>query len=248
MYETISLERDDTVATLTLNRPEKLNAYTVQMGEDIVQAFATIKNDDDVRAVIITGAGRSFCAGVDLDHLKEQQAGEVSPGMPKLGEEHFVQGFAEELFHFPKPVIAAINGAAVGVGVTMCLPCDMRIASSSAKLGLPFAKLGILPGLGSTYLLPRLVGLAKAKELVYRAQLIPAEKAAEIGLVDKVVADDELLNEAQLLASTISGYAPETMSAAKHALNFGAMATSLNEAVMNEHRESAALRDGRQTK
>ena len=166
MYETLRLECSDAIATLTLNRPEKLNAYTPQMGEDLVHAFRAVQGDAEVRCVVLTGEGRGFCAGVDLAALKAMQSGKAAGPGPQLGEEEFVKGFALELFEYPKPVIAAINGAAIGVGVTMALPCDVRIASSTAKLGLTFAKLGILPGLGSTHLLPWIVGLAKAQELV----------------------------------------------------------------------------------
>ena len=155
----------DGLATITLNRPEKLNAYTTEMGDAVVAAFRRARDDAAVRAVILTGAGRGFCAGVDLDQLKAHQAGGTAAKGARLGEEDFLTKLPLELLEFPKPVIAAVNGAAIGVGVTMILPCDVRLASSNAKLGLTFAKLGLLPGLGSTHLLPRIVGRAKALEL-----------------------------------------------------------------------------------
>ena len=159
MTPPLLVEVDSGVATLTLNRPEKLNAYTVAMGEAIVSAFRQVREDDAIRAVILTGSGRGFCAGVDLDVLKAQSAAPVGgESEPRIGEEDFVRGFPQELLEFPKPVIAAINGPAIGVGVTMTLPCDLRVAARGAKLGLTFTKLGILPGLGSTHLLPRIVG------------------------------------------------------------------------------------------
>jgi len=233
VYETIRLERSEGIATLTLNRPEKLNAYVPQMGEDLVHAFRAVREDDAVRCVILTGEGRGFCAGVDLEALKAMHRGATPGSGPRLGEEEFVRGFALELLEFPKPVIAAINGAAIGVGVTMALPCDVRIASSAAKLGLTFARLGILPGLGSTHLLPRIVGLAKAQELVLSARVIPAEEALEIGLVNRVVAPEELLEAATALATEMAACDPDALALAKRALQRGAT-SDMAEAMAHE--------------
>ena len=132
-YESILYAVEGGVATLTLNRPEKLNAYTTEMGEEAVDAFRRARTDDAVRAVILTGAGRGFCAGVDLEHLKAHQAGASAGKGPKLGEEDFLTTLPLELVAYPKPVIAAINGAAIGVGVTMVLPCDVRLAAASRE-------------------------------------------------------------------------------------------------------------------
>jgi 2-(1,2-epoxy-1,2-dihydrophenyl)acetyl-CoA isomerase len=235
---------EDGVATLTLNRPDKLNAYTVAMGEAAVRAFRRARADDAVRAVILTGAGRGFCAGVDLDALKAHQAGAAAGAGPKLGEEEFLTELPLELLAYPKPVIAAINGAAIGVGVTMVLPCDVRLAAQSAKLGVTFAKLGLLPGLGSTHLLPRLVGRAKALELVLSARVLPAAEAAEIGLVNRVVPDDQILAEARALAAQMAQCAPEVLAAAKAALLYGE-AASMADAMKNERERSAELRGKR---
>jgi 2-(1,2-epoxy-1,2-dihydrophenyl)acetyl-CoA isomerase len=240
-YRSILYGIEDGVATLTLNRPEKLNAYTTEMGEEAVDAFRRARADAAVRAVILTGAGRGFCAGVDLEHLKAHQAGDSAGKGPKLGEEDFLTTLPLELLEYPKPVIAAINGAAIGVGVTMALPCDVRLAAASAKLAVPFAKLGLLPGLGSTHLLPRLVGRAKALELVLSARVIPAAEAAEIGLVNRVVPDDQLLPEALALAAQMAQCAPEVLAAAKAALLYGEDA-SMADAMKNERERSAELR------
>jgi enoyl-CoA hydratase/carnithine racemase len=240
-YASILYAIEDGVATLTLNRPEKLNAYTVAMGEEAVDAFRRAREDDAVRAVILTGAGRGFCAGVDLDALKAHQAGASAGQGPKLGEEDFLTKLPLELLSFPKPVIAAINGAAIGVGVTMVLPCDVRLAAGSAKLGVPFAKLGLLPGLGSTHLLPRLVGRAKALELVLSARTILAPEAAEIGLVNRVVPDEQLLPEARALAAQMAQCAPEVLAAAKAAILYGEDA-AMADAMKNERERSAELR------
>lgn len=240
-YEHIRFAVDDGVASITLHRPEKLNAYTVAMGDEVVSAFARCKNDAAVRTVVWTGAGRAFCAGVDLEQLKAHQAGATAPFATKLGEEDFLRKLPLELIAFPKPVIAAINGPAIGVGVTMVLPCDLRLAAESAKLGLTFAKLGLLPGLGSTHLLPRLVGMTKALDLVLSARVITAFEAAAIGLVDKVVADDDLLPTAHERARAMAQHRPEVLAAAKAALHFGASAT-MAEAMRNEQNASAELR------
>jgi len=234
----------DGIATLTLNRPEKLNAYTTEMGDEVTAALRAWREDAAVRALIITGAGRGFCAGVDLEHLKAHQAGQNASKGPRLGEEDFLKKLPLEMAEYPKPLIAAVNGAAIGVGVTMILPCDVRIAAENAKLGLAFVKLGILPGLGSTHLLPRIVGRAKALELVMSARTISAAEAAECGLVNKVVPAEKLLGEARELAALIAANPPAAVAAAKAAINYG-HAHSMAEAMQNEARASAALREKR---
>jgi len=234
----------DGIGTLTLNRPEKLNAYTTEMGEEVTAVLRAWREDPAVRAVILTGAGRGFCAGVDLEHLKAHQAGGNASKGPRLGEEDFLKKLPLELVAYPKPLIAAVNGPAIGVGVTMILPCDLRIASEDAKLGLTFVKLGILPGLGSTHLLSRIVGRAKALELVMTARTILAREALEIGLVNAVVPAEKLAATARELAATIAAHRPEVVAAAKAAVNFGAE-HSMEEAMRNEERSSAALREKR---
>jgi 2-(1,2-epoxy-1,2-dihydrophenyl)acetyl-CoA isomerase len=229
------------IGTITLNRPEKLNAYTTEMGDEVTETIRAWRDDAAVRAVILTGAGRGFCAGVDLEHLKAHQAGENASRGPRLGEEDFLKKLPLELTEYPKPLIAAVNGAAIGVGVTMILPCDVRIAADTAKLGLAFVKLGILPGLGSTHLLPRIVGRAKALELVMSARTIPAAEALACGLVNAVVPAAELMKEARALAAAIAANPPHAVAAAKAAINFGHEHGML-EAMRNEERASAELR------
>jgi enoyl-CoA hydratase/carnithine racemase len=241
MYENILFDTRDGIATITLNRPDKLNAYTPEMGEDIVHAFGRAGCDAAVRVVIITGAGRGFCAGVDLDYLKAHARGERIGSGPRLGEEAFVRQWPLDAIAFPKPIIAAINGAAYGVGVTMTLPCDIRLAAEGAKLGLNFAKLGVLPGLGSTHLLPRLVGTAKALELILTARSLSASDAQAIGLVHRVVAPEALIAEARATAAAMAECRPEVLAAAKAALHHGALST-MSEAMKSERERSAALR------
>jgi len=242
-FEAILYAVSDGIATVTLNRPDKLNAYTSEMGEELCAAFDRAREEDAVRAVILTGAGRGFCAGVDLEHLRAHHEGrsQARQGAPRLGEERFLKTFPLELLEYPKPVIAAVNGPAIGVGITMILPCDVRLAADTAKLGLTFAKLGILPGLGSTHLLPRLVGMGRAQELVLSARVILAPEAAEMGLVNRAVPADSLLGEAQAMASAMAQCPPAVLAAAKRALHFGANAT-MEQAMRNEEAQSAALR------
>jgi 2-(1,2-epoxy-1,2-dihydrophenyl)acetyl-CoA isomerase len=229
MYEHILFDICDGVATITLNRPEVLNAYIPAMGEEVVDAFGKARDDDAVRCVILTGAGRGFCAGVDLNFMKENPPG---PGA-KIGQEAFIRTMPLDLTEYPKPIIVAFNGAAIGVGITMALPCDIRIAAEGVKLGLTFTKLGILPGLGSTHLLPKIVGLPKALELVMTARVIRAEEALEIGLVNKVVPADELMNEARAMAEMIAACNPVALGLAKRGLHAGNNST-LAEAMENE--------------
>ena len=252
MYEHILYSVSDAIATITLNRPDKLNAYIPAMGAEVVSAFADAKADDEVRVVVITGAGRGFCAGVDLEHLKASFAeasegdGEVSEGT-KLGEEDFLRKLPLDLIAFPKPVIAALNGHAIGVGITMALPCDLRVAAAGAKIGLTFAKLGILPGLGATHLLPRLVGMAKAQELVLTAKVILAEEACEIGLVNKVVPAESLMEEVREMALQMAAHDPDVLARAKQSLNAG-VELGMAEAMKNEQKMSAELRAERSAK
>lgn len=232
----------DGVCTLTLDRPERLNAVTSVMIDELIEALDQADADDAVRAVIVTGAGRAFCAGVDLEHLKAHLAGGNASTKAKLGKEDFLRKLPLDLVAFPKPVIAAVNGPAIGVGVTMILPCDVRLAAESAKFGVTFAKLGLLPGLGSTHLLPKLIGMPMALELVLSARVILAPEAAAIGLVNRVVPGDSLLPEARAMAAMMAACKPEVLAAAKAALHFGASAT-MAEAMRNEQESSAVLRE-----
>ena len=182
-YKHILFDVSGGIATIALNRPEKLNAYTTPMGDEITDAFRRCRDDDAVRAVILTGEGRGLCAGVDLEHLKSHQAGgNAAAGKgPKLGEEEFLKKLPLELVDYPKPTIAAVNGAAIGVGITMILPLDLRIAAAGVKMGVTFTKLGILPGLGSSQLLPNQVGPAQALERGVTARVIRSEGAERNG-------------------------------------------------------------------
>ena len=244
-YKSILMEQDGAIAIVTLNRPDKLNAYTTEMGDEVTHAIRRLRDDAATRVVILTGAGRAFCAGVDLEHLKAHREGQNASDGPRLGEEDFLRKLPLEMLEYPKPIIAAINGHAVGVGMTMAMPCDIRIAAHDAKLGFVFARLGILPGLGSTHLLPNLVGMARAQELVLTGKKILGREAAEIGLVNKAVPQPDVLGEARAMAEEMAEIDPLVLKFAKRALHFGAR-HSVAEAMQNEQRESALLKTARE--
>jgi enoyl-CoA hydratase/carnithine racemase len=205
-YTQIIYEVDDNVATVTLNRPDKLNAFTGTMMYELIDAFDQVDADDDVRAVIITGAGRGFCAGADLSTSGGETFSsggsdiQTNAGVPRDGG-----GMVSlRIFDCTKPVIGAINGASVGVGVTMTLPMDFRLASEHAKFGFVFARRGIVPEACSSYFLPRLVGISQATEWCYTGRVFPADEARAGGLVRSVHGADELLPAARAIAQEIA--------------------------------------------
>jgi len=204
--QTITTAVDAGVMTITLDRPDKLNAFNVPMLRELVAAFDRADADDDVRVVIVTGAGRAFCAGADLSSGTETFDYESQGAKPSEGTEVIRDGggiLTLRIFRSTKPVIAAINGAAVGVGATMCLPMDIRLASETAKFGFVFAARGIVPEACSSWFLPRVVGISRAAEWCYTARLIGAHEALDGGLLRSVHAPDELLDAANELAQRI---------------------------------------------
>ena len=201
-YEQIMTETSDGVLTITLNRPERLNAWTAQMGWELRSAFDYADADDEVRAIIVTGAGRGFCAGADLasggdtfDYRKHKSAG---PARDNGGE------LTLRIFESKKPVIAAINGPAVGVGATMTLPMDVRLAAQDARIGFVFARRGIIPEACSSWFLPRVVGISRAMEWVATGRVFSAQEALDGGLVRSLHPKDELLDAARALAREIA--------------------------------------------
>jgi enoyl-CoA hydratase/carnithine racemase len=212
-YSTLDWQVDDRVLTLTLNRPEQLNAFTVTMAEELIDAYRRASEDDSVGAIVVTGAGRAFCAGMDLSvggnvfGLDET----LDPGLAELearwDDPAFVAGVRDTggrvslaVYDCRKPVIAALNGAAVGIGATMTLPMDVRLASDKARIGFVFGRIGIVPEACSTWFLPRLVGLQQSMDWIYSADILTPEQALAGGLVKAVVPHDRLLAEAHALA------------------------------------------------
>ena len=205
-YTQIIYSVDDHVATITLNRPDQLNAFTGTMMREIIDAFDQVDADDDVRVVIVTGAGRGFCAGADLSGGGETFSKGGSDEIPEdVGIPRDGGGLVSlRIFECTKPVIGAINGAAVGVGVTMTLPMDIRLASEHAKFGFVFARRGIVPEACSSWFLPRLVGISQATEWCYTGRVFPAAEALQGGLVRSVHAADDLLPTAREIAKEIA--------------------------------------------
>ncbi len=205
-YTQITYEVADHIATITLNRPEQLNAFTGVMMREVIDAFDRVDADDDVRVVIVTGAGRGFCAGADLSAGGETFSRGGSDEIPAdVGIPRDGGGLVSlRIFDCTKPVIGAINGAAVGVGVTMTLPMDIRLASEHAKFGFVFARRGIVPEACSSWFLPRLVGISQAAEWCYSGRVFPAAEAHSGGLVRSVHAADELLPAARAIAAEIA--------------------------------------------
>ena len=204
-YTEIELAVEDHIATITLNRPERMNAFTNTMMHELIAAFDATDGDDDVRAVIVTGAGRAFCAGADLGGGGETFSRGGSDVVGDSGVPRDGGGLVSlRIFDSKKPVIAAINGAAVGVGATMTLPMDIRIASTAAKFGFVFARRGIVPEACSSWFLPRVVGISTAAEWCYSGRVFPASEAVERGLVRSTHEPDELLAAARAIAAEIA--------------------------------------------
>jgi enoyl-CoA hydratase/carnithine racemase len=256
--QTIRIDIEDRVATILLNRPDKLNAFNGQMMLDIIAAFDLTVADDDVGAVIVTGAGRGFCAGADLAAGASTfdagaRAGRAETGMLS-GDDAIRDGGGRvtlRIFESLKPVIAAVNGPAVGVGATMQLPMDIRLASTEARYGFVFARRGIVPEAASSWFLARVVGLSTALEWCYSGRVFPASEAKERGLVRSLHAPNELLPAARALAKEIvENAAPVSVAMTRQMLwrMLGAdhpmEAHKLDSVVINQRGASADAREG----
>ena len=215
-YEQIKYEVQDNILTITLNRPDKMNAFTHVMMDELISAFDAADADDNVRAIIVTGAGRAFCAGADLSEggktfdraaRPDRKSAPLRPnGEVEWSDDAVRDGGGRvtlRIFKSLKPVIGAINGAAVGIGVTMQLPMDIRIASADARFGFVFARRGIVPEAASSWFLPRIVGISQALEWCYSGRVFPAQEALAGRLVNKVVPADELMTTARAIAREI---------------------------------------------
>jgi 2-(1,2-epoxy-1,2-dihydrophenyl)acetyl-CoA isomerase len=231
-YEAIIAEAEDGVGVLTLNRPDKLNAMTGVMSDELMDALARVEKDPELRAVLLTGAGRGFCAGQDLTEFDDAY---------RKGERPDIEAHLAHTYHrlipamtgLPKPIVCAVNGVAAGAGVSLALASDIRIAGASARFTQAFVKIGLVPDSGGTYLLPRAVGYAKALELSLTGDLIDAGTAREIGLVSLVVSDDELGNEARELAARLAAMPTAALGETKRLLQ-ASLAPALQEALERE--------------
>jgi enoyl-CoA hydratase/carnithine racemase len=216
-YQSLLFEVQERIATLTLNRPDRLNALGGSLREDLYDAVLKCGADANVRAIVITGAGRGFCSGGDVKAMSERdQSGEAAPASERFTpiRDRIILAMRD----CPKPIIAAVNGAAAGAGMNLALACDMRIASTAAKFSQAFVKRGLHPDWGGTYFLPRVVGLAKACELIFTGDPIDAAEALRLGIVTAVYEPDALMGEAYKLARKIADGPPVAISGAKRAI------------------------------
>ncbi len=216
-HETVDLTRDGPAARILLNRPDALNAWNEQFGRDLLDAVSTVAADESIRAVLITGAGRGFSSGADL---KEQRGGDEG-GLPDLSAR------LKEIYHpvitalreMPKPVVAAVNGPAVGIGCSLALAADLIVAADSAYFLLAFVNIGLVPDGGSTAFLPARVGYARAAEMAMLGERVPAQQALDWGLINQVVADDELEPVSTALLERLANGPTRSYAGAKHLLN-----------------------------
>ena len=229
-YERVLIEITDHIGTITLNRPEKLNAFDPAACQDLIDALRMLSDSDAVRVIVITGAGRAFCAGADLGVLGTQGDQLVAAG----------KTIALAIRNAPQPVIAAVNGAAAGGGANLALACDYRIASDQASIGQVFHKLGLGPDWGGSYFLPRLTRISQALELVWSARMVTAAEALALGLFDRIVKGEDLLPETMKLARHWAGMAPLAVRKAKAAL-YQSLHSTLEEMLDLEIRDQNVL-------
>ncbi|HXV87328.1 MAG TPA: enoyl-CoA hydratase [Gemmatimonadales bacterium] len=215
-FEHVLVARQSGIGTLTLNRPEKLNAFAGQMRQEVVEAVRLLADAEDVRVLVITGAGRAFCAGADIGYMErlvETRDMESAAALVETG-----RAVVTTIRHTSKPVIASVNGPAAGGGANLALACDLRLASDRATIGQTFNRIGLHPDWGGTYFLPRLVGPSAALELIFSGDMIDAAEAHRLGLFNRVVPHDRLADETQALASRLAAKPPLALALAKRAI------------------------------
>lgn len=215
----LTYETSDAIATITLDRPEARNAYSSEMASGLVDCIDRADRDDEIRAVIVTGAGDAFCAGGDIKAMRDRSG--MFSGDPVELRKNYLDGLHQvprRFQQFEKPTLAAVNGPAVGAGLDLSLMCDIRISSADATYGSTFARVGVIPGDGGAYLLQRAVGFPKALELILTARLIDADEAREIGLVNHVVDPDEVTEKTRDMAEQIASLPPKAVQLAKTAV------------------------------
>lgn len=216
--DTMLLDVSERIATLTLNRPDKLNALSGEMMEELVPIMERLAEDKEVRCVVVTGAGRGFCAGGDVAGMA---SGETVPDENPVARLRRLEETSRLLHEMPKPTIAMVNGPAAGAGLSIALACDIRIAGESARFGTAFIRIGFSGDFGGTWMLQRLVGPAKARELYFTGDLIDAREAERIGLVNRVVPDDQLASETRALAERMAKGPPIALARMKQNMNLG---------------------------
>ncbi len=211
-YETIIYEKKEKVAVITLNRPERMNAINIQMNADLKNSLKEAKEDSDVRAIVITGAGKAFCAGADVQEFASGKFGKGASGGAV-----FIHPY--DFFKLYKPIIAAVNGVAVGFGTNLTLSCDIIYASENASFGEFFIRMGLIPDMNGSFLLPKFIGVHKAKELIFSGKRIFADEALKIGLVNKIFPHEELMPKTMEFANHLAYQAPLALALSKEAIN-----------------------------
>jgi len=238
----LETRRDGDVVVLTFDRPDQLNAMTQAMGEAFADCVAELSRDESIRAVVLTGAGRAFSAGGDMDMINDRALeGRAAPGLARRPIRDTMRAFYKlflSVRDLPMPTIAAINGHAIGAGFCVALACDLRIVAERAKVGLNFTKLGLHPGMAATWTLPRLVGPALAAELLYSSRLLGGEEAARIGLANRCLPTDEVVPAAVELAQEIAGCAPLAVRALKRGLQRTEDATLEDQLSFEAHEQA----------
>ena len=233
-YQDLTLERDGKIAVMTLRRPEKLNALGAVLHDEIEAVCAEVGADDDIRALIITGEGRGFSAGADLTSGRTVDPDAVPPQSERLDEFGWVGRQAMAVYGLEKPTIAAVNGVAVGAGMSLALACDLRVGSSQSRFKTVFIERNLSPDSGMSYFLPRIVGYSTAVDLIFTSRSVMGEEAQQLGLLDRLVDHEELLDEALKLANEIAVWPPLAMRAAKRTVQRNLQADDLREALRNE--------------
>jgi 2-(1,2-epoxy-1,2-dihydrophenyl)acetyl-CoA isomerase len=239
-YTNLLLERHNGVATITLNRPEKLNALSRELSLEILAVCAEVQDDDDVRAVVFTGAGRGFCSGADL--TGPRPAGETPRRAELLDETGWVGRQAKAVYGIDKPTIAAVNGVAAGAGMSLTLACDVRVGSEASRFKTVFIERNLAPDAGMTYFLPRIVGASRAFDLVMTSRAVEGTEAYRLGLLDRFVEKDQLLAQAHLLAEQFAGGAPIAIGASKRSLQHSLDSTFEEQLKYELHAISLARR------
>lgn len=215
-FEHVRTSITEGIGTITLSRPDKLNAFAGRMRQELSEAVQQVAESDDVRVLVVTGAGRAFCAGADVDYMwevLEREDWDAAKGLVDAG-----RTVVTTIRSVPKPVVASVNGAAAGAGANLALACDLRIASDRASIGQTFNRIGVHPDWGGMYFLPRLVGPSKALELIYSGDMIDAAEAHRLGLFNRVVPHDRLEEETRALARMLAAKPPIASALAKHAV------------------------------
>jgi enoyl-CoA hydratase/carnithine racemase len=231
MYDAIIFATDGPIATIKLNRPDKLNAFVGPMREEILDVLARVSADDRIRVLIVTGEGRGFSAGGDIDHLKQLRETKDEAGFRRILANG--QMIARTMRSLPQPVIAAVNGPCAGAGFSFALACDIRIASDAATFGASFARIGLHPDWGGSWFLPKLVGSANACELIFTGSMISAQEAQRIGLVNRVHPHERLMPAVLELATTMAKTAPRVVRLAKESI-YRSLSSDMDSAFARE--------------